>query len=551
MEKVAVYTRVSTGSESQLTSLDNQQNYYRDYCIKNNFELVQLYADEGLSATSPNREKFLNMLYDAGLNFSIEGKSIRFTLSNRKPLFKYIITKDVSRFARNVNAIDIARMLVEKGVYINFENMTLNTEKENWQFEFSLYLTFAQQESLDRSKKVGFAYKQRAAEGKFHMTNTLYGYYYDEEENKYTINDEEADVVRLIYDMYINQDLGARAIARRLNDKGLLTRKGVLWRDANIRRMIRNEKYKGTIVLRRLTKTDITGSGRVIQRDEDDWTVLDNHIDAIVDEETWNKAQEIMESRTVSDQKGNRKGYNTQIDNIFHKKMSCSKCGEDFIRVSGTKIRKGKKVKEFTYYCRNRRMHNKCDQRGISHNVLMRELERLQNGHLSVHQRVNLAEDERIADLLISRLESKKEVTVSKFGEIKGKIEKIDEKSNTLLEALSENVTLKDMLVGQLEKLAIEKQQYENELKGFQTSEIERLKAKINERLARSEKFSRKIKFTFEEVLELLDDIVIHPDKEIEFVFNFPSLNIFQYTDDISSVIDNETYEKFTHRVKY
>src|SRR4051812_13455769 len=99
---VAVYTRISTKHEEQLTSMENQKKVYSEYCVKNGYNLVKLYSDEGLSATSPKRREYLEMIRDAGLDYFTDKDSneiLYFKESNREPKFEMIITKDVSRFA--------------------------------------------------------------------------------------------------------------------------------------------------------------------------------------------------------------------------------------------------------------------------------------------------------------------------------------------------------------------------------------------------------------------------------------------------------------------
>src|SRR5690606_20404989 len=117
--KVAIYTRVSTEQESQLNSLKNQKSYYNDYCKEKGFDFDftnHLYADEGLTGTNIKRDAFQRMLYDAGLDKVTDEISTRYVLSDRKPKFSYIITKDVSRFSRNTDVISVVRLLRKKNV---------------------------------------------------------------------------------------------------------------------------------------------------------------------------------------------------------------------------------------------------------------------------------------------------------------------------------------------------------------------------------------------------------------------------------------------------
>ena len=132
MEKVCAYCRVSTDSKEQESSFENQRAYFeRELSKENGFNLIKIYADKGLTGTVFDREQFLDMLYDAGLDYqTIKGKLI-FTTSDREPLFKYICVSNTSRFARNILIVDIIRELRKKKVYIKFMDWGKSTEDDD------------------------------------------------------------------------------------------------------------------------------------------------------------------------------------------------------------------------------------------------------------------------------------------------------------------------------------------------------------------------------------------------------------------------------------
>lgn len=376
--KVAIYTRVSTKHEEQISSLENQKKHYEEFCDQNNYDSFKIYSDEGLSATSPNRKEYLEMLFDAGLDYEKDkdsNKVLYFKPSDRTPNFNLIITKDVSRFARNVNAIDLARILsVDKGVHVLFENAGFSTEDNDWELRLSLLLTFSQQESLDRSKKVAFAYKQRSKSGVYHMTKNLYGYRYDSETKKTSIVDEEAEVVRKMFDLYINHGYGVKNIANYLNENKIRTQNGNEWVAGNVRRLLRNEKYIGRVILNRYTNSGITSSNRKIKRPESEWIIHENMIPAIIDMDTWTKAQEVIEKRLDQTKEGSLTG-SRKVKNIFYNKLFCAHCGKHYVRVVTTKKRKsGDEIKQTNYMCSNRRMRKSCDNTMISHNIVVEKI---------------------------------------------------------------------------------------------------------------------------------------------------------------------------------
>jgi site-specific DNA recombinase len=528
MKRAVIYTRVSLKKESQASSLDNQREYYTSYCSKNNYDLVKIYADKGLSATSSNRKDFLEMLEDAGLDI-IRGKTskeITFEVSNRKPNTDYIITKDVSRFARNTNATDIVRKLRQKHVYIIFENTSIRTDEDDWEFKFGLFVLFSQQESIDRSHKVEFAYKQKAENKEFHMSVLLFGYDRDEESGDYVINEQEAKVVRLIYDLYINKNMGCSLIAKHLNEQGLKTKKGVNWRSTSVKRTINNEKYKGLVILRRKTKTDITGSAKVIKRDPNEWKQIEGVLPAIVDEDTWNKAEEIMQNRVVEMADGSLKGLR-KSENVFYKKIICSKCLADFVMVSGTKIRFGKKVTELTYYCRNRRLFNTCDMRGISHNVLERELRKIANEGFNNYLTNHISDEKKAYKDLIESLDNKLETVESNRDEIKSEIESINTQINKLYSGfLQEDASeiIINLTTKKIEELGQTKNKLELKLLDFDINEIEKSKEFLKRKFKTIEKLSKKKTFTYEEILGIVANIAVYPDKRFRITLEIPSL---------------------------
>lgn len=518
-KKAAVYTRVSTKHEEQLTSLKNQREFYTEYCTNNDFDMVKLYADEGLSATSPNRKEFLEMLNDAGLDVRIKRKRIEFDESDREPKFNWIITKDVTRFSRNTNSIDIARALSEKGVYILFENAGFSTNDNDWELRLNLLLTFSQQESLDRSKKVEFAYKQRAEKGIYHLTQNLYGYKYNKETKKTEIVPHEAENVRTMFDLYINQGYGMKNICNYLNERNILTQNNKQWTPRNIRRLFRNEKYIGTVILNRYTSTGITGSNRKIERPKEEWEIHYKAIPAILDEQTWNKAQEIIAERVDVQKEGSLKG-SRKVKNIFYNKLFCGKCGSPFVRVSSTKKRKTGAIVEHNYICRNRRFYHSCDQKMISHNVLERKINNYAKNELYLNLKNKGEAVYKIATNEILLWQAKLKIA----GVTRKRIQKeIDEKNSNIQKLISsflENENSSPSVISvmqeKIEQLKNEVKTLESDLIQHETISIENQINKIKNKQEKITKALQKKDYTFDEAMEYIAKIVID-GKEVKF----------------------------------
>src|SRR5699024_4482525 len=200
--------------------------------------------------------------------------------------------------------------------------------------------------------------------------------------------EDEAKIVRRIFDLYTEEERGSYEIAILLNRDGLKTTRGKDWTGSSVNRVLNNEKYKGTVILNRYSHTDLTGSHRRVINPKNEWIIYEDAIPKIVSKEQFDKAQNIMRSRSRTTRKteGSDKRQvrgRKKIKNVFHGKMYCHLCGADYVRSTTTKIRAGKRVKEYFYMCRNRTpkraIEEKCLNKGISHDVLVRELTILAN----------------------------------------------------------------------------------------------------------------------------------------------------------------------------
>ena len=213
-KKVCAYARVSTDSEEQLTSYSSQIKYYTEK-IKSNpdWEFVGIYADEGISGTQvKNRTEFQRMI-DNALNGKID----------------IIIAKSISRFARNtVDTLNIVRQLREHKVDVYFEKENIHTLELDSEMFLTLYSAFAQAESESISQNVKMGFKAKMKRGEPCGKANPYGYDWDKETKQLVINEEQAEVVRMIFTWYAD-GLGCRTIAKKLNALGIPTYSGKKW----------------------------------------------------------------------------------------------------------------------------------------------------------------------------------------------------------------------------------------------------------------------------------------------------------------------------------
>lgn len=309
--KVVAYCRVSTNKDEQLDSLETQKRFFTEYAKRNNYSLVKIYADEGKSGTKiKNRTQLLRLLADAG-----------------RSEFDSVLIKDVSRLARNtVDFLTSIRKLKALGVTVVFVNYD-QTSSDSSEFMLTMLSAIAQEESANTSKRVKFGKKMNAEKGR--VPNIIYGY--DKIIGDYfnlNINEEEAKVVRQIFEWYNEGNMGANKIAIELNRKGLKTKRNCKWSQNAISRIISNEMYIGKIINGKQEVQDfLTGLRKI--NDENDWLVVERPDLAIVDEAVFNKAQKILDSRKdtfkISGERNSEK-------HIFSKLIRCKTCGASFRR---------------------------------------------------------------------------------------------------------------------------------------------------------------------------------------------------------------------------
>lgn len=344
--KVSAYCRVSTDSEQQEKSFEAQYSYFNREIRGRGNELFKVYGDEGETGTKlNNRKQFNQMLYDAGIDIienyrkdaplnrygnidkRIKKKHINYEESEREPLFDEIWIKNTSRFARNTLSFQIVEKLRNKGVHIYFVEQNINTKDLSADFLLKLFQLFDEQESRDKSSKVMFGLKERAkTKGTIATTTHIYGYKYIKETNSLKIIEEEAKIIRLIYQLYLD-GYGTRRIINHLNDNKLYTRKKKSFCPSTIKRILSNEKYSGTNVRNKYT------NGRIFNKhsyahinDRSEWIIQEDHerIEAIIDKETFEAVQEKFKGNLHHQtQKGIYKGI-SEYAGLLH----CAHCGE-------------------------------------------------------------------------------------------------------------------------------------------------------------------------------------------------------------------------------
>ena len=328
--RIAPYCRVSTDKADQLNSLEMQKKFYGEFAERNNHEITHMYADEGISGTQMRkRPEFMRLMRDARL-----GK------------FDMVVTKDISRMARNVvDFLQSIRELKAIGIPVVFVNTNLSTE--DGELVLTMLAMVAQQESENTSKRIKFSKSLNAEKGK--VPNLVYGY--DKIIGDYfnlNINPFEANVVRRIYQMYINEEYGASKIAKILNEENIKTKRGCKWTQNGICRILTNRMYCGIIINGKEEVKDFLTGDR-IDKPEEEWKVTERPDLAIIDIDTFEIAQKKMEINKQKFSQGHRK--------------ECSDCGH-FFRQAKRKVKIGYK---YTWVCCGRNINgaDSCNNKTV------------------------------------------------------------------------------------------------------------------------------------------------------------------------------------------
>lgn len=355
VKKVAAYCRVSTDSEEQLNSYQAQVSHYTAL-IQNNseWELVDIYADEGISGTnSERRPEFQRMIKDA--------KSGKIDL---------ILTKSISRFGRNtVDILRYTRELKEHGVAVNFEKENINTMEASGEIFLTIFSSLAQEESRNISENSRWGIVKGFKDGKvFCNTKRFLGY--DKDENKnLVINQKEAEIVRRIYNEYL-QGKSYLAIAKGLEEDGIKTGAGkTKWWDSTISGILSNEKYVGDLLQQKTVTVNYLSGKRVRNEGFADQYLIENNHEPIISREIFEAVQKEKERRAslVGNKKGDRSKYSSKYP--FSGKVICGSCTSNFKRRhwnSGTPSEK------IVWQCRTYINKGKqvCDMKAVGEKVL-------------------------------------------------------------------------------------------------------------------------------------------------------------------------------------
>ena len=328
---VAIYARVSTEHEAQISALGNQVQYYDEIMSRHpDWELYERYIDEGITGTSiKKRKNFLRMMEDAKL-----GK------------FDLIVTREVSRFARNtVDTLQQTRALKKLGVEVYFtEDNIWTLNDEDGELRLTIMATLAQNESKKTSLRVKAGQMISFQNAVPYGNGNILGY--DRVGKEYVINESQAKTVRRIYDLYTDGN-GVRKIQFTLEQEGHLTATGLTrWQPGNISRILRNPFYCGTIIYRKQFVPDYLEQKKINNFGDVEQVVVKGNHQPIISQEQFEKVQEMLNSKSESVHNKGKRGKNLSKD-VWGRKLFCE-CGSTFYR---TKWHNSKVAPQYAYQC--------------------------------------------------------------------------------------------------------------------------------------------------------------------------------------------------------
>ena len=352
--RVTDYARVSTEHLEQKKSLQNQVEHFEQYIKENpNWTYIPGYVDDGITGTSDvKREKFMQMIEDA-----------------RSGKFDLIVTKEISRFSRNtLDSIKYTRELLSYGVAVLFVNDNINTAQPDSELRLTIMASMAQDEIRRLSERVKFGMNRAIERGEILGNDLFYGYKKDKDTGVLNIIEEEAKVVRRIYELYAVEELTLSKIVKTLNSEGLKTCQGKKWCISGVSRMIENPKYKGYYCARKSEIVDYM-TKKIKYFEKDDWVIYEDktRIPPIIDEDLWNRANHrlIARKKFFSKRKEDKSIYKNRY--LYSAKIYCAEHNTLFYR---RKFRKNKK--DITWVCSEYLKNGKatCDSPNIRESEL-------------------------------------------------------------------------------------------------------------------------------------------------------------------------------------
>ena len=417
--KVVFYSRVSTDEEKQLNALDKQIQELADYIhSQKDWVLVDKYIDEGISGTTSKGRHEYNRLYNDLLTDK----------------FDIVVIKDQSRLMRNVLDwyLFLDRVMKNgKQIFMYLDNSFYTPDNA---FISGIKAMMAEEYSRDLSRKIKSAAQRSQRNGTVYGNNRMLGY--KQEGGKLTIIEEEAEIVRKVFEWYI-QGNGFRVIQQKLLDKGIMSTTGTPFSLSTLKRMIKQEKYKGLLISGKRRKNFETK--QMVNVPESEWVVIPNGVPAIVSEEIWEKANQCLRERCVENGIEYAKTRGTFKSNVYplSGKIYCGKCGKPYWHEFY--LTKVNKIPRNTWQCSTYKAYGKRPDKGCQNKILRDDIimSKLKEILFSTYNTSSVRETLDILKLSLQGNNVNYQTTLDK-------IEKLTKRKDKLLEMLLDEVITKD-----------------------------------------------------------------------------------------------------------
>ncbi len=497
---VAVYCRVSTDKDDQANSLESQQKYFTEYIERNPmWELYDVYVDEGLSGTSTKKRKAFNrMMVDAQLK-----------------KFDLIITKEISRFARNtLDSIYYTRQLKEYGVGVMFANDNLFTLDPDAELRLTIMASIAQEESRKTSERVKWGQKRRMEQGVVFGRNMLG---YNVREGKLYVDKDGAKVVQKIFHKYVIEQKGTSTIARELREEGVPSYNHTEWTNTVILRILRNEKYCGDLIQKKTITPNYLTHEKVTNKGQEDLIIIRNHHTPIISRELFEMAQIEMAKRAPSEEQLAKLGRRY----CFSGKIRCAECGHNFV-YHDKKLASGSRYK--FWECYNKKKYGKtkridvssrkeigCDMKPISD----KDLKTIMH---SIIEMLAINSDSVLRTMKMQLSEVFSMDGIEDYETKKAKLDALREKRKALVDLYLDECITKEEFKEKAQSMDREIERQEETIGAFSKYNYEKkeMKTVVDECLKYAEEFIESSEASDEFIKAILEEMVIYKNKVIE-----------------------------------
>lgn len=504
--RVAAYCRVSTQMEEQLNSYEVQVKHYTDKINSEpKWSFAGIYADKGISGTSAKkRDEFMKMIRAC-----------------KRHKIDMIITKSISRFSRNtLDCLKYIRILKELNVDVYFEEQGLHSKDAGAEFYITIYGSIAQSEAENISANVKWGKQQSAKEGKVSFSYNSFLGYKKGADGKPEIVEDEAKVVREIFDKYLEGE-SVRTIAKYLTANQIATPTGKeVWHYGTVKSILSNEKYKGDALINKTYVVDCISKKVKRNNGERAQYYVENNHPAIISPEKFNRVQEEMARRT-SKKKVKQIGTKTELGKYSSKYalselLICGECHTPYRRCTWTTTDGKKKI---MWRCINRLDYGKkyCHHSpSVEESVLQKAIvQAVQN---------NIGKCSEVLEKLKQHIKMglSGEQTEDKTIDIQIEIARLDKEYVDLLNQITADIENAEALESQLEEIIIKKHSLQNELQIYENSNSKQAntKTRLDEIFQIIEGLkNHPMEFNDVIIRQIIDCIIVESKEKIKVVF--------------------------------